>query len=114
MQMLEGLDQHLKTASSKTSLGHAKRNTAFVRQVECLCRHPARRHRGGSVRRHGIRCVCISFCRQFNLGVDGNYNMVIAADSGQSIASVIPEPASVMMLTSVQVSHGDSSRAPLG
>jgi hypothetical protein len=38
--MLEGLDQLLETVSSKTSLGRAKRNAAFLRQVECLCRHP--------------------------------------------------------------------------
>ena len=38
--MLDGLDNLLKNVAAQTSLGHAKRDTAFLRQVECLCRHP--------------------------------------------------------------------------
>lgn len=38
--MLDGLDKLLEDVATHTSLGHAKRNSAFLRQVECLCRHP--------------------------------------------------------------------------
>jgi hypothetical protein len=38
--MIEGLDKLLETVAAQTSLGHAKRDSAFLRQVECLCRHP--------------------------------------------------------------------------
>lgn len=40
MQMLEGLDNLLENIAAQTSLGHIKRDRAFLRQVECLCRHP--------------------------------------------------------------------------
>jgi len=40
--MIEGLDELLNQLAAHTSLGHAKRNRAFVRQVECLARHPGR------------------------------------------------------------------------
>ena len=40
MQMLDGLDKLLENIAAQTSLGHAKRDDAFLRQVECLCRHP--------------------------------------------------------------------------
>ena len=40
MQMLNELDKLLKDLAAQTSLGHAKRDNAFLRQVECLCRNP--------------------------------------------------------------------------
>jgi len=38
--MLDDLGKLLEDVAAHTSLGHAKRDDAFVRQVECLCRHP--------------------------------------------------------------------------
>lgn len=38
--MLDGLDKLLEGIAAQTSLGHAKRDRAFLRQVEGLCRHP--------------------------------------------------------------------------
>jgi hypothetical protein len=38
--MLDGLENLLENIAEQTSLGHTKRNTAFVRLVDCLCRHP--------------------------------------------------------------------------
>jgi hypothetical protein len=38
--MFDELDKLLKNVSAHTALGHAKRDSAFLRQVESLCRHP--------------------------------------------------------------------------
>ncbi|HMO52405.1 MAG TPA: hypothetical protein PKE26_15435 [Kiritimatiellia bacterium] len=38
--MCNELGKLLKTLAEQTSLGHEKRNTAFIRQVDCLCQHP--------------------------------------------------------------------------
>ncbi|OGV76800.1 MAG: hypothetical protein A2340_08040 [Lentisphaerae bacterium RIFOXYB12_FULL_60_10] len=38
--MLDGLEKLIENVATQTSLGHAKRDAAFLRQVECLCRHP--------------------------------------------------------------------------
>lgn len=38
--MLNGLEDLLGRMASYTDLGHTKRDHAFLRQIECLCRHP--------------------------------------------------------------------------
>ena len=38
--MLSGLEDLLGRVASYTDLGHTKRDHAFLRQIECLCRHP--------------------------------------------------------------------------
>ena len=38
--MLDELDKLMEGLAAQTSLGHAKRDNAFLRQVECLYRNP--------------------------------------------------------------------------
>jgi hypothetical protein len=46
--MNQNLDQLLKAVAAHTSLGHAKRDNAFLRQIENLCTHPGGTGAGSS------------------------------------------------------------------
>lgn len=46
--MDDELNSLINILASQTSLGHQKRDKAFIRQVQCLCRHPGKTAAGNS------------------------------------------------------------------